>query len=91
MKHGFILHYTLPLSNPSPVFNPHVSLAYPDYLVVNTGHYIHILNINTSNSPQSSNVHLNIKEDDKLGINFADTQVSHHKLILKLYKQKFSE
>ncbi|XP_045473770.1 uncharacterized protein LOC123680111 isoform X1 [Harmonia axyridis] len=73
-KHGFILHYTLPLSNPSPVFNPHVSLAYPDYVVVNTGHYIHILNINTSNSPQSNNVPMNMKDDDKLGMNFNDAQ-----------------
>ncbi|KAL3267973.1 hypothetical protein HHI36_007109 [Cryptolaemus montrouzieri] len=64
-KHGFILHYTFPLSNPSPVFNPHISLAYPDYLVVNTGHYIHILNITTSNPPQNSHVSMNIKDEEK--------------------------
>ncbi|KAK9881702.1 hypothetical protein WA026_017221 [Henosepilachna vigintioctopunctata] len=73
-KHGFILHYTFPLSNPSPVFDPHISLAYPDYLVVNTGHYIHILNITTSNPPQSSNVAINIKDEEKLGLNFNDAQ-----------------
>ena len=47
-KHGFLLHYMFSLANPEPKFDPHVSLAYPDHLVINTGMYIHILKVTTS-------------------------------------------
>ncbi|KAF2901302.1 hypothetical protein ILUMI_04880 [Ignelater luminosus] len=46
-KHGFMLHFMFTMSQPAPSFNPHVSLAFPDHLVINTGHCIHILNIST--------------------------------------------
>lgn len=35
------------MSQPVPPFNPDISLAYPDHLVINTGHYIHILNVSS--------------------------------------------
>lgn len=63
------------MAQPCPTFDPHISLAYPDHLVINTGHYIHILNVTTLDPPQT-NVNLNfVKEDDsKLSSNnFNDT------------------
>ncbi|XP_017768224.1 PREDICTED: uncharacterized protein LOC108556562 [Nicrophorus vespilloides] len=44
LNHGFMLHYMFTLSNPMPKFEPNISFAYPDHVVINTGHYIHILN-----------------------------------------------
>ncbi|XP_018325707.1 DDB1- and CUL4-associated factor 15 [Agrilus planipennis] len=52
LKHGFILHYMFSLAHPSPPFDPHISLAYPDHIVINTGHYVHILNVSTYKPPQ---------------------------------------
>lgn len=39
------------LSQPPPAFDPQISLAFPDHLVINTGHYIHILNVSSSEPP----------------------------------------
>uniref|UniRef100_A0A1Y1K8R7 DDB1- and CUL4-associated factor 15 WD40 repeat-containing domain-containing protein n=1 Tax=Photinus pyralis TaxID=7054 RepID=A0A1Y1K8R7_PHOPY len=47
LKHGFMLNFMFTMSQPMPSFNPHISLAFPDHLVINTGHCIHILNIST--------------------------------------------
>lgn len=47
LKHGFVIHFMFTMSQPAPMFNPHVSLAFPDHLVINIGHCIHILNIST--------------------------------------------
>lgn len=67
IKHGFIVHYMLSMSQPTPVFDPSISLSYPNHLVINTGHHIHILNISTAEPPQMT---LNLpnlgKDDDKL-------------------------
>lgn len=53
------------MSHPCPNFDPHISLAYPDYLVINTGHYIHILHVTTSDPPQFIPSFSNLpKEDD---------------------------
>ncbi|XP_050310221.1 uncharacterized protein LOC126746141 isoform X2 [Anthonomus grandis grandis] len=52
IKHGFVVDYMFALSEPAPVFNPRISLSYPDYLVVNTGHHIHILNVSIQNPNQ---------------------------------------
>ncbi|KAK4875183.1 hypothetical protein RN001_011605 [Aquatica leii] len=45
LKHGFMLNFMFTMSHPAPSFNPHISLAFPDHLVINTGHCIHILSI----------------------------------------------
>ncbi|XP_023015057.2 uncharacterized protein isoform X1 [Leptinotarsa decemlineata] len=58
VKHGFIVHYMFAMSQPSPVFDPYISLAYPNHLIINTGHHIHILNVSTMEPPQASSVSL---------------------------------
>ncbi|EFA10338.2 uncharacterized protein LOC100141521 [Tribolium castaneum] len=79
VKHGFVLHYMFSMSQPCPSFDPHISLAYPDHLVINTGHHIHILNVTTLDPPQSSvNLSNFVKDDDSKLIpqsvsNFNDT------------------
>lgn len=35
------------MSQPAPELDPDISLAFPDHLVINTGHYIHILNVSS--------------------------------------------
>lgn len=35
----------LNITSPFPVYNPTMHLAYPDHIVINTGHYLHILNV----------------------------------------------
>lgn len=42
------------MAQPTPTFQPNISLAFPDYLVVNTGHHIHILNISSYEPPKTS-------------------------------------
>ncbi|KAG5876233.1 hypothetical protein JTB14_000877 [Gonioctena quinquepunctata] len=63
VKHGFIVHYMFAMSQPSPVFDPSISLAYPNHLVINTGHHIHILNVSTLEPPQLS---ISLPHEDKL-------------------------
>ncbi|XP_049824186.1 uncharacterized protein LOC109596170 isoform X2 [Aethina tumida] len=46
-KHGFMIHYMVSNTQPSHAFDPQISLAYPDHLVINTGPNIHILNVET--------------------------------------------
>lgn len=38
----------LPTNQPAQIFDPKFSLSFPNHLVINTGHHIHILNITTS-------------------------------------------
>lgn len=65
-KHGFVIHYMISMSQPTPPFDPNISLAYPNHLVINTGHHIHILNVTTS-EPQLTISLLNLtKDDDKI-------------------------
>lgn len=45
LKHGFMLHYMFSMTHPHPKFNPNVALAYPDHVVINTGHCIHVLHV----------------------------------------------
>lgn len=52
------------MSQPTPLFDPNVSLAYPNHLVVNTGHHIHILNISTLEPPQLMVSLLNLPKDE---------------------------
>ncbi|XP_066151701.1 uncharacterized protein [Euwallacea fornicatus] len=52
-KHGFIVHYMFATSQPAPIFDPKISLSFPDHLVINTGYHIHILNISTTNPPMN--------------------------------------
>lgn len=33
------------ITSPYPVCNPEIQLSYPDHIVVNTGHYLHIINV----------------------------------------------
>lgn len=35
----------LNITTPFPVYNPILHLAYPDHIVINTGHYLHIINV----------------------------------------------
>lgn len=66
-KHGFILHYMFSMSQPAPEFNPDISLAFPDHLVINTGHYIHILNVSSLIPPCTSYPLSSFcKEDEKI-------------------------
>lgn len=58
-----MLHYMFSLAQPAPTFDPQVSLAYPDHLVINTGHYIHILNVSSSEPPPAPVVTF-VKEED---------------------------
>lgn len=53
-NHGFILHYMFSMSQPAPEFDPDISLAFPDHLVINTGHYIHILNVSSFMPPYTT-------------------------------------
>ncbi|CAH1155849.1 unnamed protein product [Phaedon cochleariae] len=65
VRHGFIVHYMFSMTQPGPPFDPHTSLAYPNHLVINTGHHIHIMSV-SSMEPQLT-IPLSIsKEDDKL-------------------------
>lgn len=64
VKHGFIIHYMLSMSQPTPTFDPNISLAYPNHLVINTGHHIHILNVSTSEPPQVYVSLQNLKDED---------------------------
>lgn len=67
LNHGFMLHFMFSMAHPTPTFNPHISLSYPDHLVINTGHYIHILNV-SSFEPQISTIsfsNINKEEDTK--------------------------
>ncbi|XP_030762754.1 uncharacterized protein LOC115887458 [Sitophilus oryzae] len=67
-KHGFVIHYMFSMTHPAPTFHPKISLGYPDHLVVNTGHHIHILNISTLGPPQANVTLTNfIKEEDVKG------------------------
>lgn len=45
LKHGFMLHYMFSMTHPHPKFDPNVALAYPDHVVINTGHCIHVLHV----------------------------------------------
>lgn len=66
MKHGFILHYMFAMAQPIPEFEPQISLAFPDHLVINTGHYIHILNVSSFVPPRSNFSLSNLgKEEEK--------------------------
>lgn len=72
-----MLHYMFSLAQPAPIFDPQVSLAYPDHVVINTGHYIHILNVSSSEpSPPPLVATLTKEEDIKASTqgscNFAD-------------------
>lgn len=40
-----MLHSMFSMIQPAPKFEPKISLSYPDHLVFNTGHYIHILKV----------------------------------------------
>lgn len=55
------------MSQPAPKFDPDISLAFPDYLVINTGHYIHILNASSLIPPCTSYPLSSFcKEDEKI-------------------------
>ncbi|KAJ8920047.1 hypothetical protein NQ315_011700 [Exocentrus adspersus] len=64
IRHGFILHYMLSMSQPTPPFDPNISLAYPNHLVINTGHHIHILNVSTSEPVQMYVSIPSVKDED---------------------------
>nr|XP_022909123.1 uncharacterized protein LOC111420381 [Onthophagus taurus] len=56
LRHGFMMHYSFSLNQSytqghSP-FDPHISLAYPDHFVINTGANIHILNVQCAEPPK---------------------------------------
>lgn len=53
------------MAHPTPSFDPHISLSYPDHLVINTGHYIHIINVSTTR-PQKSPTVTTLFPDDIL-------------------------
>lgn len=79
-KHGFILHFMFSMMQPAPKFEPDVSLSYPDHLVFNTGHYIHILKVSNFMPPPvvSSIIYSHpvtnaIIKDEEKNSNFNDT------------------
>lgn len=45
LKHLVTVDIMLNITSPYPVYNPSMHLAYPDHIVINTGHYLHILNV----------------------------------------------
>lgn len=45
LKHLVTVDFMLNITSPYPVYNPSLHLAYPDHIVINTGHYLHILNV----------------------------------------------
>lgn len=53
------------LSQPAPEFDPDISLAFPDHLVINTGHYIHILNVSSLIPPCTTYPLTNFCRDDE--------------------------
>ncbi|CAG9861966.1 unnamed protein product [Phyllotreta striolata] len=76
-KHGFIVHFLFSMAQPTPVFDPSISLAYPNHLVINTGHHIHILNVTTSEPPQIPISLLNLSKDDDTMIKVANNTPTH--------------
>lgn len=74
--HGFVLHFMFSLAYDTHAFDPQISLAYPDFIVINTGHYVHILNVSTY-VPQIPPQFVVPKEEDikistPLPVHFAD-------------------
>ncbi|KAL1490181.1 hypothetical protein ABEB36_012915 [Hypothenemus hampei] len=78
-KHGFVVHYMFPTIQTPPIFDPKISLSFPDYLVINTGHHIHILNVISSEPPvqndctSSSSLPASFVKDD-------DSKTTHYYL-----------
>lgn len=68
-KHGYALHYVFSMLNPVPQPESHFIMAYPDHFVINTGHYIHIINISTVDQQQNTFI-LNslVKEEEKFSV-----------------------
>lgn len=64
VKHGFIIHYMFMMSQPTPPFDPNISLAYQNHLVINTGHHIHILNVSTVDPTQQTITYPNLKYEE---------------------------
>lgn len=57
----------LAMAQPSPKLDPNISLAFPDHLVINTGHHIHILHCATHKPPKPTfTLPQFIKDDDRL-------------------------
>lgn len=52
------------MSQPTPPFDPNTCLAFPNHLIINTGHCIHILNVNTSDSQCTNQLLNNLKDVD---------------------------
>lgn len=77
-KHGFILHYMVSMSQPPPDFDPDISLAFPDHLVINTGHYIHILNVSSMIPPCTPYPLINFYREDEKISQPPPTHLLHH-------------
>lgn len=62
-----MLHFMFTMVQPTPKFDPDISLSYPDYLVFNTGHYMHVLNVaNFDPVPVAAPLSQLGKEEEKL-------------------------
>lgn len=60
-----MVHYMFSMTQPAPAFDPKISLSFPNHLVINTGHHIHILNVSTLDPSQcSSNSLSSLMRDD---------------------------
>ncbi|XP_060528755.1 uncharacterized protein LOC132703484 [Cylas formicarius] len=53
-RHGFVVHFMFSMTPPAPAFDPHVSMSFPDHLVINTVHHIYIVNVDTSEPVQAT-------------------------------------
>lgn len=73
-KHGFILHFMFSMMQPAPRFEPDVSLSYPDHLIFNTGHYIHILKVSNFLPPSVPATFTQTRDEEKIAnlCNFND-------------------
>lgn len=56
------------MSQPCPEFDPYISLAFPDHLVINTGYHIHILHWSSFKQPKSNAYLLShfIRDEERL-------------------------
>ena len=56
LKHGYTVHTSFDMVPPFPRFLPSVQLKYRDWIVLNAGNFIHVLNVSLENTENGSEV-----------------------------------
>ncbi|XP_044736806.1 uncharacterized protein LOC123298771 [Chrysoperla carnea] len=82
LKHGVTVDAMLSIMPPYPKFRPNISLAYPDHIILNTGHYLYALNISLDNN--------NLNKSDENGAPSGLVGVSKTASITSLVQSEFT-